>query len=145
MNIIEDFVGIMCQVNPKYKQHVRYENRKEDFYLLFLRAIYDCIEHALLWYKILPTTLEGIGFDINPYYICDANKMIGGKQCPIYWYVDGNTSSHKNPAVISIIINKMNKYFGYLSVVRGIKHTFLGMKIDIKDNRIQIDMVKQSE
>ena len=28
MNLRRDFVYIMCQVNPEYKQHVRYENKK---------------------------------------------------------------------------------------------------------------------
>ena len=39
-------------------------------------------------------------------------------------------------------MNKFKKRFGYLSVVRGKKHNFLGMDIDIKDNIIQIDMVE---
>ena len=28
MKLRGDFVNIMCQVNPEYKQHVRYENGK---------------------------------------------------------------------------------------------------------------------
>ena len=63
---------------------------------------------------------------------CVANKMIEVTQCTIAWYVDDNKFRHKKPAVISNIINKVKKCFGYLSVVIGNKHTFLDMKIEIK-------------
>ena len=51
--------------------------------------------------------------------------------------------SHKTPAVISDIINKVKKHFGYLPIVRGNKHSLLRMNIEIKDKIIQVDMVKQ--
>ena len=107
MNLRGDFDDIMCQVNPEYKQNVGYENRKKFLYLLVLRAIYGCIQSAFLWYKLFLATLERICFEINPYYICVENKTIEGTQCNIYWYVDEKKLSHKNPSVISDIINKV--------------------------------------
>ena len=80
--------------------------------------------------------------EINPYDRCVSNKMVGGTQCTIPWYMNDNKLSHKNPAVISDIINKLQKQFGNLYVVRDNKHTFLGMSIEIKANIIQVDMVK---
>ena len=44
--------------------------------------------------------------------------------------------------MISNIIEEIKKYFGDFSVVRGDKHTFLGMNIEIKNNIIHIDKVK---
>ena len=41
MKIRGDFIYIMCQVNPEYEQHARYENEKNVLYLLVLREIYD--------------------------------------------------------------------------------------------------------
>ena len=46
------FFVIMCQVNPEYKKHVRYENGKK-MYILVIREIHDCIESELLWYSLL--------------------------------------------------------------------------------------------
>ena len=106
------------------------------FYLLFIRLIYGRIESALLWYKILSTTLEGIGFEKNPYGRCVENKMIEGTQLKIVWYVDDNKLSHENPVVISNTVNKTKKIFGDISIVIWNKHAFLGMGIEIKDNRI---------
>ena len=69
----------MCDVNPEYKETIVYENGRKTLYLLVLRSIYGCIEEALLWYKYYSETLEEIGFVINPYDRCIANKMINGK------------------------------------------------------------------
>ena len=40
MNLWGNFVGILCQVNLEYKQHVKYENGKKVLYLLVIRDIY---------------------------------------------------------------------------------------------------------
>ena len=98
-----------------------------------------------MWYDILSITLEGIDFEINPYYICVANKMIEVTQCTIAWYVYESKRSHKNPSLISDIINKAKKHFGDLSVVRGKQDNFLGTYIEIKENIIQVYMVEELE
>ena len=59
--------------------------------------------------------------------------------------MNDNKLSHKNPALISDIIDKLQKQFGNLYVVRENKHTLLGMSIDIKDNIIKVDMVEHLE
>ena len=47
-----EFVDIMCNINPEYKSHVRYEGKTKVLYLKVLRAIYGCLESALLWYNL---------------------------------------------------------------------------------------------
>ena len=78
MKLRGDFVNIMCQVNPEYKQHVGYENGNKVLYLQVIRAIYGCIESALLWYNMLSITL--IDFEINPYGRFVAQTIIEGIQ-----------------------------------------------------------------
>ena len=46
--IIYKFVDIMCGVNPDYKTYVKYDNGKKVLCVKVLRAIYGCIESALL-------------------------------------------------------------------------------------------------
>ena len=62
MKLGGDFSNIICQVNPEYKQHVRFDNGRKVLYMLVLVEIYGCIESALLCYKFFSTTLEGVGF-----------------------------------------------------------------------------------
>ena len=82
------FVEIMCDINPEYKEHIVYENTKKGkrikcLYVKVLRALYGCLKSALLWYNLYSSTLIKMGFKINDYDRCIANKMINGKQCTI--------------------------------------------------------------
>ena len=128
------FVDIMCQVNPDLKKYVRHENGKKVLYLRLLKALYGCIESALLWYLLYTETLVKLGFKLNPYDKCVANQMIQGKQCTITWYVDDNKLSHKDSKVVTEIISKIEERFPGLEITRGRKHDFLGMNMDFKDN-----------
>ena len=79
------FVNIMCNVNLEYKKYIIYEGKKKQkvLYLRVLRALYGCIESALLWYNLYSKTLKDMGFEINPYDKCIMNKTINGSQCSI--------------------------------------------------------------
>ena len=41
-----------------------------------------------MFYEKLVGDLEAYEFRINPYNLCGANKMIGGKQLTVFWQVD---------------------------------------------------------
>ena len=50
-----------------------------------------------------------MGFKLNNYDQCVANKMIEGKQCTIIWYVDDNIISHMNSQVDDQVIVEIKK------------------------------------
>ena len=52
-------------------------------YVRLRKALYGMLRAALLFYKILRNDLENIGFEINPYDPCVANKMVSGHQMTI--------------------------------------------------------------
>ena len=142
------FVDIMCEVNPDFREHVIYENDKKNrpvkcLYVRVLRALYGCIESALLWYELYSLTLTKMGFKINPYDRCVANKIINGHQCTIVFYVNDNKISHRDPAVVTSVLNAISEQFGNLSISRGTKHDFLGMNIEFKERMVFIEMEGQ--
>ncbi len=49
---------------------------------------------VLLFYKKLVGELRSMGFEINPYNPCVANKMVNGSQMIIRWHVDDLMISH---------------------------------------------------
>ena len=98
-----------------------------------------------MWYNIFSATLDGLGFEIKTYDRCVAQNIIEGTQYTIFWYMDDNKLSHKDPTIKSDIINRLKKKIGDLSVVRENLHTFLGMKKEIKYNIIQVGVVEQLE
>ena len=140
----EKMVDLMCEADPGNRKNVRYEGNTKVLYLKVVRAIYGCIESALQWYKLFTGTLEGMGFKLNAYDKCIANKIINGKQCTIVWHVDDCIASHMEPKVLETISAKLISEFGETEINRGRKHSFLGMDITInEDKTISIDMRKQ--
>jgi hypothetical protein len=127
-------VDIMCDVSEVYKKFVCIENGKKVLYLKLLKALYGCVKSALLWYELFSSTLQGMGFELNPYDACIANKMINGKQCSIVWYVNDNKISHMDKNVVTEVIKKIARSFGEMTVTRGKEHVFLGMDITFHDN-----------
>lgn len=137
-----EFVDIMLEVNPNLKDQVVVENWRKVLYLRVLKAIYGCMESALLRYNLFFSTLKKEGFVLNPYNGCLVNKMIGGTQCTIAWYVDDVEISHRSEDTVTEVIKLINsKFHGELTVSRGTKHTFLGMEITLEDDgTVSIDM-----
>jgi hypothetical protein len=128
-------VNIMCKMNPKYEEYVSFESGKKVLYVQLLKALYGCVVSALLWYELFSGYLKEMGFEINPYDSCIANKFINEKQCTIAWYVDDMKISHVDKDVVTQIIQDLEKKFGSMSVTRGCKQKFLGMNLCFKSNR----------
>jgi hypothetical protein len=134
-------VDVMCKVDEGYREFVVFENGKKVLYLQLLKALYGCLRSALLWYELYTTKLDGMGFVLNPYDTCVANKTINEKQCTIGFYVDDNVATHVEDDVLSEIIEVVKSEVGAITVSRGNKHTFLGMDITFNDDgTVSIDM-----
>ena len=109
------------------------ENGVKVLYMRLVKAIYDCVQSALLWYRLFNSKLKEFGFVLNPYDPCVANKDIDGKQCTVVWYVDDMKISHADPAVVTDVIEQLEQFFGKMTITRGKEHVFLGMKIKYTD------------
>ena len=134
MKLTGDVVDIFCQIDEKYKKFVVMEGETKVLYVRLNKALYGCVQSALLWYELFSTTLKEMGFELNPYDPCVANKMINGRQCTVTWYVDDLKASHVEEKVIEDVVAAIEAKFGKMSVCRGKEHTYLGMKITINDN-----------
>ena len=132
---------IMCEVNPGFINYATVENRRKTLYMRLKKALYGCMQSALLWYKTFKGHLEGQGFELNPYDQCIANKNIEGHQCTIAWNVDDSKILHKSDRVIDSVISGLESRFGKMTVKRGRNHTFVGMDIAYnEDNTVSISM-----
>jgi hypothetical protein len=131
-----DMVDYMVQANPeKYEKFVHTTaNGKKVLYVELLKALYGCMKSALLWYNLFTKTLKGMGFELDPYDMCVANKMINGKQCTICWYVDDLKISHMSRRIVEDIIKIIEERYGKMTVTHGKKHTYVGMDIEFTGN-----------
>ena len=91
--------------------------------------------------------LESIGFVLNLYNPCVANKVIRGKQMTICWHVDDIKVSHKSSKVLDTFIQGLkDKYeekdIGKLKAAQGKKHTYLGIDLDYsKPGEVSLSMI----
>jgi hypothetical protein len=141
IKLLNEEVDIMCEADNEYKKFITYEGSNKVMYMQLSKALYGCMKSAIIWYNTFTTTLKDLGFRLNPYDPCIANKMINGHQCTIAWYVDDNKISHRDPKVVDSIIAAIEKQHGKMTVCRGLKHVFVGMNIDfLPKGRVQILM-----
>jgi hypothetical protein len=124
----------MCDVCKEYKKLVCYKHGRKVLYLRLLKALYGCVQSALLWYELFAGTLKDMGFVLNPYNTCIANMDIKGKQCTIAWYLDDNKILHMDSNVVSRVIEKIESKFRKMTVTRRKHHVFLGMDLTFRDN-----------
>ena len=125
---------LLCRIDPKmYRKYLTGKGGHKVIFAKAEKAIYGTLRAALLFWEKLWGTLEGWGFELNPYDACTVNKMIDGNQCTIVWHVDDLKISHKDPKVVDKVLAMLNKEFGKeapLTVTRGLIHDYVGMTID---------------
>jgi hypothetical protein len=95
MKMVGTLAELMVKTNPKlYQQYVILEKGRSVLYLQLQKALYGMMKSALLFYRKLVSELQEMGFEINPYNPCVANKTVNGTQMTIRWHVDDLMISH---------------------------------------------------
>ena len=81
MKLRGKIVELLVQLEPTmYRKYVTTgPNREPILYVRLMKALYGLLRSALLFYKKLRADLEKMGFEVNPYDPCVANKMINHK------------------------------------------------------------------
>ena len=131
-----------------YVPFITYENGEKVLYVCLLKALYGTLQAALLFYKKLKKDLESIGFKVNPYDPCVANRIINGKQHTVTWHVDDLKSSHVDPKVNDEFLGWLEKMYGDPKVApvkatRGKIHDYLAMKLDYTTpENLKVDMTE---
>ena len=93
---------------------------------------------ALLFYQNFVGDLMTIGFELNPYDPCVANKTINGKQLTLVWYVNEIKEIHVEANVVTRMAKWLRKTYKLLfkdgsvkmKLCRGKIHDYLGMNLD---------------
>ena len=70
------------------------------------------MKSALLFYRKLVSELQEMGFEINPYDPCVANKMVNGMQMAIRWHVDDLMISHLSHDEIMKVVQGIKDIYG---------------------------------
>ncbi len=75
------------------------------------KALCGMMKSALLFYCKLVADLRSIGFELNPYDPCVANKMMDGNQMTICWHVDDLLLAHKDPQNVTNVLQWLQDHY----------------------------------
>ena len=99
-------VDILVEIAPNvYKSYITTDKKGVKQLLVQCQnALYGTMVASLLYYRKFTKSLTDIGFEINPYDPCMANKMIEGEQMTICFHVDDCKLSHHKSKVTDWMI-----------------------------------------
>jgi len=147
MKIRGAMVDYLLQIDyARYRDYVTIEENKKILYVKMLKALYGMLKSSLLYYKKFRKDIEEIGFEVNPYDPCVANRMVNGKQHTIVWHVDDLKSSHVDPEVNKEFLVWLNKKYADDGIAEvkatfGKVHDYLGMTLDFTEGGVlKVDM-----
>ncbi len=145
-------VDMLCEIAPDiYKPYVTKDKKGIKQLLVQVQnALYGTMVASLLYYCKFVKSLKDVGFTLNPYDPCVANKMMQGKQMTICFHVDDCKLSHRKPKVMDGMIKYLRQEYesifedgsGKMTVSRGKLHKYLGMTLDYSvRGQIKISMI----
>ena len=106
--------NMMVQVDlAVYRKYVTYlPNGQAMLYVRLSKALCGILRADLLFYKRLRSDLEVMGFEVNPYDPCVANKMVNRHQITVCLHVDGLKVSHKDENAVTALAVKLAELYG---------------------------------
>jgi hypothetical protein len=128
-----------------YKKYISVDRKGTAIlYIKMQKAIYGLLRSTLLFYKKLVADLESIGFKLNPYDPCVANKEVNGTQMTMCWHVDDLKVSHVDPREDTRFGDWLSETCGVMIVAhQGAVHNYLGMIFNFSvKGQVIINMIK---
>jgi hypothetical protein len=127
---------MLVEIAPEvYIEFVVYEGNIKTLYVKMLKAIYGMMQLSLLYYKKFRKEIKSIGFIINPYDPCVANRIVNGTQQTVCWHVNDLKSSHIDSQVNDKFLIWLEETYasdkiGIVKTVCGKRHDYLTIIFD---------------
>ena len=133
---------LMVMVAPQmYHKFITTKKGQKVLYVRVQKALYGMLKRALLFNHKLRMDLENMGFKVNPYDPCVANKIVKGSQMTVTCHVDDLKISHADGWKVTQVIKKLARIYGDIKVRRGRHHEYLEMDINYgKKGQVQVSM-----
>ena len=124
---------MMVAVEPSlYRKYVNYSVKGVPMlYIRLSKALYVMMREALMLYKRLRSDLESMGFEVNPYDPCMANKIVNVHQMTACWHVDDLKVFPKDEDAVTAFTLKLAKLYEPNNMIsQGRVQEYLGMDIN---------------
>ena len=138
MRIDRECASVLCELYSNYSNFVNHDG---SIVVRLKKALYGCIQSAMLWYRELSTFLFSLGFTTNPYDECVFNQNYAGYgQCTVFVYVDDLLVTCKSQTIIDNLFNALESKYREVKRNHGINHNYLGMTFNFKKDSVLVGM-----
>jgi hypothetical protein len=127
MELDETTTAILLQIDPSYADYL---TSKRTVVVELDKALYGCVESSKLWYDLITSSFEAIGYTKNPIDSCILNKTSNGVQCTVAVYVDDLFITCKSLDMIKEVEDMLTARFNNIEMHEGPVHSYLGMSWD---------------
>ncbi len=108
-------------------------------YCKLLKALYGCVQASKLWYEKLSAFLTSLGYKKCAVEPCVMKRIVDGKTYLLLIYVD-DILSIANEVEFERLRAAFEKVFRWITMEIGDNLSYLGMQIEKKAGKIEIDM-----
>jgi hypothetical protein len=126
MELDREISGILVELYPQYGEYLD----EGKIVVNLIRALYGCVESALIWYEVISTFLTSLGFQRSIHDECLFFKGSGKDSIFIAVYVDDLFISAAHKALIDTLESHLKGRFKDITINRGKHHEYLGAHLD---------------
>ena len=134
----QEVTELLCDIDPNNRQFVRPNGK---IYVRLKKALYGCVQSAVLLYKDLKSTLVTMGFTENIYDVCSFTRLRGQSVDRILVYVDDLFITADAEPVLDEIDRTLREKYGGVTSKKGKVHEYLGIRWDFnKPGEVTLSM-----
>ena len=126
--------GILVDAFPEYAKYV---DKKGELTVVLNKALYGCVDSALLWNKHITNTLKEFGFvpnKLDPCVFKYESRGVVVQICFVVLHVDDLfVSATKGHGLMNKVLEHLKNAYGETSEHRGTRLEYLGMVFDYED------------
>ena len=137
-----DSVDILLNICPQYAM---FKDRMGRMLTQIYKTMYGLVQSAKLMYNTIAGVLEKDGYAPNPMDPCVWNKTVNGNQTTIVIYVDDLAISSKDKSNVHAAMELIKKEFIEVKLKDSNEMSYLGMKLMITSDGIEVGMVNYIE
>jgi len=137
-----DIAKLMVEIDNKYKEFVCDDGT---MIVKLDKALYGIVEAPKLWYDTFCSFLQVEGFqrsDLDPCYFF--KRLDNGEMIDLTVHVDDGLLTCKNEKAMVDLLEKIEKRFKIVKVVKGNTHFHLGMQIVFRDGKVDLSMASMA-
>ncbi len=138
---------IYMKLDPKVVRYARemYPEFKEylwngtSIYTVMLKAMYGCVQASALWYALIHSEIEKMGYQVSETDKCVFAKQVGDRVFNLLLHVD-NILGVVNAEEAKLIEMTLKRRFGDVQFQTGDNLSYLGMLVSIGNEGTTVDM-----